>query len=116
MYWMTVGNLADGMTAGPPWETGIPYRKKLPEWECGGNSPQDGRNGPAFARIEPEMVTRTKIWYRAHPDRDAVRPGRKARHGRNQFVLDFSREEVEYIYQMLRYVLTRRPSPLYQMI
>ena len=60
--------------------------------------------------IEPEMVNKDSDLYRAHPDWMLSAPGRSACHGRNQFVLDFSREEVvEYIYQMLRYVLDEAP-------
>lgn len=60
--------------------------------------------------IEPEMVNKDSDLYRAHPDWMLSAPGRSACHGRNQFVLDFSREEVvEYIYQMLRHVLDEAP-------
>ena len=44
--------------------------------------------------IEPEMVNKDSDLYKAHPDWMLSAPGRSACHGRNQFVLDFSREEV----------------------
>ena len=44
--------------------------------------------------IEPEMVNKDSDLYRAHPDWIIHVPGRPASHGRNQYVLDFSRKEV----------------------
>lgn len=44
--------------------------------------------------IEPEMVSEDSILYREHPDFAFMIPGRKPVRGRNQLVLDFSREEV----------------------
>lgn len=52
--------------------------------------------------IEPEMVNKDSNLYRAHPDWLIEVPGRRSCHGRNQYVLDFSRKEiVDHIYQML---------------
>ena len=87
-----------------------PYRKKLPEGVAG-IARRIEEMGLAFGLwIEPEMVNKDSDLYRAHPDWMLSAPGRSACHGRNQFVLDFSREEVvEYIYQMLRYVLDEAP-------
>lgn len=60
--------------------------------------------------IEPEMVNKDSDLYKAHPDWMLSAPGRSACHGRNQFVLDFSREEVvDHIYQMLIKVLDEAP-------
>lgn len=44
--------------------------------------------------IEPEMVSEDSCLYRKHPDWALQIPGRKPVRGRNQLVLDFSREEV----------------------
>lgn len=44
--------------------------------------------------IEPEMVSEDSNLYREHPDWAMQIPGRKSVRGRNQLVLDFSREEV----------------------
>lgn len=52
--------------------------------------------------FEPEMVNRDSDLFRAHPDYIIQTPGRSTSHGRNQFVLDFSRTEVvdEIFHQM----------------
>ncbi|MDE5933626.1 MAG: alpha-galactosidase, partial [Lachnospiraceae bacterium] len=44
--------------------------------------------------IEPEMVSENSDLYRAHPDWAMQIPGRKPVRGRNQLMLDFSREDV----------------------
>ena len=52
--------------------------------------------------IEPEMVNYDSDLYRNHPDWVMTDPDYKACHGRNQFVLDFSRKEVvDGIFDML---------------
>ncbi len=52
--------------------------------------------------FEPEMVNKDSDLYRAHPDWILETPERRASHGRNQFVLDFSRKEiVDCIYEMM---------------
>src|SRR5699024_8908345 len=52
--------------------------------------------------IETEMVNKDSVLYRAHPDWIIQTPNRSASHGRNQYVLDYSRTEVvDYIYNML---------------
>lgn len=56
--------------------------------------------------MEPEMVSLDSDLYRKHPDWAIQIPGRKACLSRNQYVLDFSRQEVrDYIYEMIRAVL-----------
>ncbi|HIX15720.1 MAG TPA: alpha-galactosidase [Candidatus Hungatella pullicola] len=56
--------------------------------------------------IEPEMVNEDSQLYREHPDWALVVPGRKPVMGRNQLVLDFSREEVaDHIFSMICKVL-----------
>ena len=56
--------------------------------------------------IEPEMVNRDSNLYRTHPEWVMVDPDYVPRHGRNQYVLDFSRKEVvDYIFKCLDQVL-----------
>ncbi len=53
------------------------------------------KNGVKFGIwIEPEMVSEDSDLYRKHPDWAMHIPGRKPIRGRNQLVLDFSRQEV----------------------
>lgn len=60
--------------------------------------------------IEPEMVNKDSDLYRAHPDWMLSTPNRNACHGRNQFVLDFSRPEVvDAIYEMLEKIFAGAP-------
>ena len=57
--------------------------------------------------FEPEMVNKDSDLYRSHPDWIIQTPGRNASHGRHQFVLDFSRQEVvDCIYEMMAKLLT----------
>lgn len=52
--------------------------------------------------IEPEMVNMDSDLYRAHPDWVMVDPDYTPCHGRNQYVLDFSRKEVvDHIFHQL---------------
>ena len=56
--------------------------------------------------FEPEMVNKDSDLYRAHPDWILQVPQRDSCHGRNQFVLDFSRKEVvDCIYEMMHKIL-----------
>lgn len=56
--------------------------------------------------IEPEMINRGTQLYREHPDWLIGDPNRNYSHGRNQYILDFSREEVvDGIFQQLIKVL-----------
>lgn len=57
--------------------------------------------------FEPEMVNKDSDLYRAHPDWILATPGRRKSHCRNQYVLDFSRNEVlEYIFNLMEKVLS----------
>ena len=57
--------------------------------------------------FEPEMVNKDSDLYRAHPDWILQTPQRNSCHGRNQFVLDFSRKEVvDCIYEMMYRILS----------
>lgn len=49
--------------------------------------------------IEPEMVNEDSDLYRSHPDWALTEPGRSPNFGRNQLVLDMSRQDVvDYLY------------------
>jgi alpha-galactosidase len=83
-----------------------PYFRKLPNG-IKGLAEKVKNTGLKFGLwFEPEMVNKDSELYRAHPDWLFETPGRKSSHGRNQFVLDFSkREVVDYIYQLIETVL-----------
>ncbi len=56
--------------------------------------------------FEPEMVNKDSDLYRSHPDWILQVPGRANTHGRNQYVLDFSRKEVvDRIFEMMAKIL-----------
>lgn len=56
--------------------------------------------------IEPEMVNADSDLFRAHPDWIYKVPGRKPCHGRYQYVLDFSRQEiVDHIFEKISLLL-----------
>ena len=56
--------------------------------------------------IEPEMVNRDSDLFRNHPDWLLRAPERRMEHGRNEFVLDFTRTEVvDYLYEVLQKLL-----------
>lgn len=57
--------------------------------------------------FEPEMVNKDSDFFRSHPDYIIETPGRSASHGRNQFVLDFSRKEVvDAVYEQMYALLS----------
>jgi len=57
--------------------------------------------------FEPEMVNKDSDLYRAHPDWILQTPQRNVSHGRNQYVLDYSRPEVvDHIYNMMEKILS----------
>lgn len=56
--------------------------------------------------FEPEMVNKDSQLYRTHPDWLLAVPDRQPHHGRNQFVLDYSRSEVvDEIFERLSVVI-----------
>ncbi len=58
--------------------------------------------------FEPEMVNKDSDFYRSHPDYVIATPGRNMSHGRNQYVLDFSRKEVvDAIYVQMHELLSK---------
>lgn len=57
--------------------------------------------------FEPEMVSKQSDLYQTHPDWLIHVKGRHLSHGRNQYILDFSRQEVvDYIYEQMSSMLT----------
>jgi len=55
---------------------------------------------------EPEMVNKNSNLFREHPEWIIETPNRCSSHGRNQFVLDYSRKEVvDYIFDMMATLL-----------
>ncbi|MDE6589075.1 MAG: alpha-galactosidase, partial [Oscillospiraceae bacterium] len=57
--------------------------------------------------IEPEMVNEDSDLYRAHPDWVLNVPGRRPSRGREQLVLDFSRQDVrDHVYSQIHAVLS----------
>lgn len=67
--------------------------------------------GMAFGLwFEPEMVNKESELYKKHPEWIVQVDGRKASHGRHQFVLDFSREEVvDHLFEQMAAVLHKAP-------
>lgn len=60
--------------------------------------------------FEPEMISKQSNLYEKHPDWLIHVPNRHQSHGRNQYVLDFSREEVvNYIYERMEAILSEAP-------
>lgn len=60
--------------------------------------------------FEPEGISEDSDLYRTHPGWAVAVPGRKPGLGRNQLVLDFSREDVQdYIIQRLKEILHNAP-------
>ncbi|MDQ0225806.1 alpha-galactosidase [Metabacillus niabensis] len=60
--------------------------------------------------FEPEMVSKVSELYKEHPDWLIHVPNRNQSHGRNQYVLDYSRKEVvDSIYEMMTNILRDAP-------
>ncbi len=78
------------------------YLKKLPEG-IEGLSKKITAMGLSFGLwFEPEMTNEISELYSTHPDYVIKTPGRKMSYGRNQFVLDFSRDDVvEYVFDVM---------------
>lgn len=60
--------------------------------------------------FEPEMISEKSGLYKKHPDWAVKAPNREAYVGRNQFVLDLTRQEVcEYVVEAVRSILENAP-------
>ncbi len=87
-----------------------PNLKKLPEGIAGIAKKVEALGMQFGLWFEPEMVNKDSDLYQAHPDWMFSTPGRSTCHGRNQYVLDFSRNEVvDYIYGMMTKILDEAP-------
>lgn len=87
----------------------------LGDWDIDYNKLENGlqglskkvrENGLEFGLwIEPEMVNKGTDLFRDHPEWVLHIPKRKINHGRHQFVLDFSNQEViDYLFDKLSYI------------
>jgi alpha-galactosidase len=57
--------------------------------------------------FEPEMVCKDTKVFNEHPDWIIATPNRTPSHGRNQYILDFSREEVvDYVFSLMDHILS----------
>lgn len=87
-----------------------PDTKKLPEGIKGIAEKIVSRGLKFGLWFEPEMVNKNSNLYREHPDWILATPGRNLSHGRNQYVLDFSREEVvDAIFEQMKKILSEAP-------
>lgn len=60
--------------------------------------------------FEPEMVNKISNLYENHPEWIISTPNRAKSHGRNQYVLDFTNEDViDYVYSSMSKVLKKAP-------
>lgn len=83
-----------------------PNLEKLPEGITGLSKKVEALGMKFGLWFEPEMVNKDSELYRMHPDWTLETPDRNSCHGRNQFVLDFSRKEVvDHIYGMMENIL-----------
>ena len=93
-------------------------RTGLGDWTCDREKLPDGirglsekirETGLSFGLwFEPEMLNRDSDLFREHPGWVVKTPGRRMSHGRNEFVLDYSRSEVvDYIFERMAAVLRR---------
>lgn len=58
--------------------------------------------------FEPEMICKDTQLYKKHPEWIIASPNRNASHGRNQFVLDFSRQEVvDYLFDQMDKIISK---------
>lgn len=87
-----------------------PDLKKLPEGIAGLAKKVEAEGMKFGLWFEPEMTNKESRLYREHPDWILATPGRKVSVGRNQYVLDFSRDEVvDAIFGQMKKVLTEAP-------
>ena len=87
-----------------------PDLSKLPEGITGVAKKVEALGMKFGLWIEPEMVNHESRLYREHPDWLLGEPGRPQCHGRNQFVLDYSKPEVvKGIGDMIAKVLREAP-------
>ncbi|UOQ85032.1 alpha-galactosidase [Gracilibacillus salinarum] len=84
------------------------YEEKLPNGIDSLSEKIEGLDMRFGLWFEPEMVCKDTKLYEEHPDWIIATPNRRASHGRNQFVLDFSRPEVvDYIYDLIDRMISK---------
>jgi len=84
-----------------------PDRRKLPNGLRDFSQKIKAKNISFGLWVEPEMVSRNSELFRAHPDWPLQVPGRDFSFGRDQLVLDLSRQEVrDYLFDSLSEVFT----------
>jgi alpha-galactosidase len=85
----------------------FPNKEKLPQGIKGLSEKIEALGMKFGLWFEPEMVCKDTRLFTEHPDWIISTPGRRASHGRNQFILDFSREEVvDHIFSLMDVVLS----------
>ncbi|WP_226671357.1 alpha-galactosidase [Metabacillus litoralis] len=78
------------------------YDQKLPNGINGLSEKVEALGMKFGLWFEPEMVSKGTKLFDEHPDWIISSPNRRASHGRNQFVLDFSRKEVvDHIFMLM---------------
>lgn len=82
-------------------------KEKLPNGIKGLSEKVDALGMKFGLWFEPEMVCKDTKLFQEHPDWIISTPNRRPSHGRNQFILDFSREEVvNYIFTLMDNIIT----------
>ncbi|MCA1055262.1 alpha-galactosidase [Rossellomorea aquimaris] len=84
---------------------------KLPNGIEGLSQKVNGETGMSFGLwVEPEMISEKSDLYKAHPDWVLGVKDRPLSHGRNQFILDLSKQEVvDYLDETLSGILSSSP-------
>ncbi len=84
------------------------YEEKLPNGIEGLSSKIESLDMRFGLWFEPEMISKGTKIYEKHPDWLIATPNRRVSHGRNQYVLDFSRiEVVDYVYEMMDKIISK---------
>ncbi|MFB3161936.1 alpha-galactosidase [Neobacillus sp. 179-J 1A1 HS] len=83
-------------------------KEKLPNGIQGLSEKIEGLGMKFGLWFEPEMVCKDTKLFQQHPDWIVATPNRRASHGRNQFVLDFARNEVvDHIFTLMDNILSK---------
>ncbi|WP_163578842.1 alpha-galactosidase [Gracilibacillus saliphilus] len=84
------------------------YEEKLPNGIDGLSEKVEALDMQFGLWFEPEMVCKDTKLFEEHPDWILSTPERRASHGRNQFVLDFTRGEVvDYIFDLMDKIISK---------
>lgn len=83
-------------------------KEKLPNGIQGLSEKVDALGMKFGLWFEPEMVCKGTKLFEEHPDWIIATPDRRPSHGRNQFILDFSREDVvNHIFSLMDNILSK---------